>query len=98
MIMAFQDMATSTQALFPFLPVCLKTEPDAGLAALASDAIPVSSPLVHHNARRSVGVRKVRLAAGCTTQCRQSRSVFVFPLVVSECPAAGSLQWQHSRG
>ncbi len=45
MIMAFQDMATSTQALFPVLPVCLKTEPDAGLAALASDAIPVSPPL-----------------------------------------------------
>ena len=43
MIMAFQDMVTSTQALFPSQPASLRTELDgaAGPAALASDAIPV---------------------------------------------------------
>ena len=46
MIMAFHDMARSTQALFPSQPANVKTEPEdaAGPAALASDAIPVSTP------------------------------------------------------
>jgi len=64
MIVAFQDMATSTQALFPVLLVCLKTEPDAGLAALASDAISVSSPLFITTLATLYVSKRPRLAAG----------------------------------